>query len=217
MELIIISQSKLKIMLSADDMRKYGLGSDIDYADSKTRKAFRTILDEANTQTGFDAESEKIFIQLYPSKKGGCEIYITKIDEDSDCDGYAELSVKLFEEKAQSKCVERSTGIIPSAKKRGIKERKRAYSFESAQDLLAVCRRLSSMGWKGKSSAYSDENKIFYIILCDKSAIEPPCVDSLAFILEYGKAEHYAYLSKYLDEHASCICKTKAVEQLGKL
>ena len=30
MELIMISSSKLKIMLSADDMTKYALGTDID-------------------------------------------------------------------------------------------------------------------------------------------------------------------------------------------
>ena len=52
-------------MLSADDMQKYALDADVNYADSKTRRAFRTILEEAKQKTGFDAESEKIFIQLY--------------------------------------------------------------------------------------------------------------------------------------------------------
>ena len=216
MELIIISQSKLKIMLSADDMRKYGLGSDIDYADSKTRRAFRNILDEAKSKTGFDAESEKIFIQLYPSKKGGCEIYITKIDDESDCD-YAELSIKLSEEKPQNKSATKSAGIIPSAQRKVLKERKKAYSFDKFEHLIAVCRRLAAMGWKGKSSAYNDENKSFYIILCDKNHCEELRVDPLSFITEYGIAEHYDSLIKYLGEHASCICQNKAVETLGKL
>ena len=51
MELIVISSSKLKIMLSADDMSKYALGAEIDYADRKTRQAFRSILDEAREKT----------------------------------------------------------------------------------------------------------------------------------------------------------------------
>lgn len=216
MELIIISPSKLKIMLSADDMRKYDLGSDIDYADSKTRRAFRSILEEAKSKTGFDAESEKIFIQLYPSKKGGCEIYITKIAEDSDCE-YAELSIKLAEGKSLCKNAERSTGIIPSNGRRGHKEIKKAYSFSDFRHLLAVCRRLLSIGFKGKSSAYSDENKVFYIILCDKSTNESAYLDKLAFILEYGKLEHHDSLVKYLSEHANCICKAKAVDLLGRL
>ena len=215
MELIMISSSKLKIMLSADDMTKYALGSDIDYSDQKTRKAFRTILDEAREKTGFDAESEKIFIQLYPSKKGGCEVYITKIDDESEC-GY-EFSQKQSETKAIYKNLERCSGIIPAAKRHTPKERKRAYSFSSLDSLIAVCRRLTYIGWRGQSSAFCDENKIFYILLRDKIPSEITHTDKLSFICEYGEFENHSSIIKYLSEHGNCICPSNAVEKLGGL
>lgn len=215
MELIMISSSKLKIMLSADDMHKYSLDADIDYTDSKTRKAFRSILEEARQKTGFDAQSEKIFIQLYPSKKGGCEVYITKIGEDSEPE-CSELSLKLCGEKNTRRGFERSTGIIPATKKQSPKERKRAYSFSSSEHMVAVCRRLLAQGWKGQSSAYSGEGR-FYIILKDKGSSELIFLDRLSFISEYGASENHDTLMKFLCEHASCICKSGAVEKLGVL
>ncbi len=212
----MISSSKLKIMLSADDMQKYALDADVNYADSKTRRAFRTILEEAKQKTGFDAESEKIFIQLYPSKKGGCEVYITKIDDDTDAE-YAELSLKLYgESKCGRKSSEKSSGIIPSSKKQVARERRRAYSFSSLEDLLAVCRRLKLIKWKGQSSAYS-ENGRFYITLKDKGCSDSLHIDRLYFISEYGTFENHDRLSKSLPEHATCICERDAVEKLGAL
>ena len=71
MELILISDSKLKIMLTRDDMQQYALNCDtIDYDNTETRRAFWSILDEAKHRTGFDAAAERVFIQLYPSKEG---------------------------------------------------------------------------------------------------------------------------------------------------
>ena len=80
MELILISDSKLKIMLSPDDMKDFDLDCDsVDYSKTETRRAFWSILDEAKHRTGFDAASQRIYIQLYPCRQGGCEMYITKI------------------------------------------------------------------------------------------------------------------------------------------
>lgn len=216
MELIMISSSKLKIMLSADDMAKYALDADIDYSDKKTRRIFKVILNEAYEKTGFNAESEKLFIQLYPSKKGGCEVYITKIDDCNESDSTPPSS-KLSTAKPASVISERSTGIISSPKRRVTKEHRIAYSFRSSADMLAVCRRLLAANWCGQSSAFSDENKRFYIILKERSSSETNRLDHFAFIGEYGNFEDHNFITKYLSEHGKCLCNSKAVEKLGKL
>lgn len=82
MELIIISDTKLKIMLTAPDMKHYELESaQLDCADAHTRAAFRHIFDDARDRTGFDTEGERLFIQFYASMEGGCEIFVTKLGE----------------------------------------------------------------------------------------------------------------------------------------
>ena len=80
MELLLISDSKLKVMLSEEDMRRYDLNAEtVNYENTETRRAFWKILDEAKERTGFDAASDKVLIQLYPSRDGGCELFVTKL------------------------------------------------------------------------------------------------------------------------------------------
>ncbi len=82
MELILISDTKLKIMLSESDMKEYNIGKEADCAESNTRHAIRSLLDRVKDITGFDTDGEEIFIQLYTSKGGGCELFITKCREE---------------------------------------------------------------------------------------------------------------------------------------
>ena len=80
MEWIRISQNKLKIMLTAEDARHYELNcEEADYTDMVTRTAFREILTDVKREADFDASEDKVYIQMYPSKEGGCELFVTKV------------------------------------------------------------------------------------------------------------------------------------------
>ena len=80
MEWIRISKNKLKIMLSAEDARHYELDCEAaDLGELVTRTAFHEILSDVKMQTDFDASEDKIYIQMYPSKGGGCELFVTKM------------------------------------------------------------------------------------------------------------------------------------------
>ena len=75
MELIRISDSKLKIILNETDMRRYALSSDtLSYENGDTRRAVREVLAEAEEETGFHATADRLLIQAYPSRDGGCEL-----------------------------------------------------------------------------------------------------------------------------------------------
>lgn len=109
MELIIISESKLKIMLSAPDMARYELESNrMDCGDVRTRAAFRHIFDDARAEIGFDTEGERLYVQFYASKEGGCEIFVTKLgrgDSGTDSGGDAgdrELLRRILEESEEA-------------------------------------------------------------------------------------------------------------------
>ena len=76
---MVVSDSKLKIMLTREDMEKYEIdGNDIDYDDPKVRRSFWRILDAARAACGFEASGDKVLIQFYPSKDGS-EIFVTKL------------------------------------------------------------------------------------------------------------------------------------------
>ncbi len=128
MELIIISESKLKIMLSADEVRKYDLESG-GRTNISDRAAFRNILKEARDRCGFDAVGERVFVQYYPERSGGCEMFVTKLGE--------KRSTRSREEP------EKGSGYI-------------IYSYNKLSGLLETCRRLRIADYRGESSVWHD-------------------------------------------------------------
>ncbi len=187
MELILISSSKLKIMLSPDDMREHRLCCDsVDYGNTETRRAFWSILDEAKQQTGFDAASSRVYIQLYPSRSGGCELYVTKLLQKAD---------------------ERRTEKPPDG-------RELTFRFEGVSPLLCVCRRLSLTGFDCSASAYFDEEQRAWLCIF---GVDDSELDRLAFISEFGEECDPPSAHAYIDEHGHCICTDSAVERLAGL
>ena len=94
MELILISNTKLKIMLDESDMKKYHIENESDCAEFSTRKAIRSLLECAKDRIGFNTDGEEIFVQLYTSKQGGCELFVTK------CNGARQESGSEGEQKS---------------------------------------------------------------------------------------------------------------------
>ncbi len=197
MELIVINENKLKITLSESDMKQYSLDCNtIDYDNTETRKAFWNILDEVKHKTGFDAASQKIFIQLYPSKEGGCEMYVTKLGERHKKDDSEQELYKLHP----------------------LHKRRAAYSFTSVDDIISVCRRLAEIGFSDKSSAWRShiDDKYFLILEEPEENAYLPLTES-SFIFEYGKSENLKHTLLFLHEQADCISDGDAVETLANL
>ena len=92
MELLLISDKKMKIMLTKEDMESFGLSSEkLDYDIEATREALDKILESAKAKTGF-AGGARTYIQAFALKSGGCEIFLTV------CDG---ASAGLIEQKKE--------------------------------------------------------------------------------------------------------------------
>ncbi len=180
MELILINDSKLKIMLSPSDMKEYDISCDrVDYRQTETRRAFWCILDEAKHRTGFDAASEKVYIQMYPSKEGGCEMYVTKLGFTSPSEDTVDLAKASISELA--------------------------FCFSELKPLLMVCRQLDHIGLSDAGDVYRND-KGYYLFL-DTSAAHP---DSFAFISEFGDKEDPGHLRAYVSEYASLLCERAA-------
>ena len=200
MELILISDSKLKIMLTSADMQQYALDCDtIDYDNTETRRAFWNILDEAKHRTGFDAAAERVFIQLYPSKGGGCEMYVTKLGFDD---------------------TRTARALLPGgSSKRGVlRSRISAYRFAGLDNLIAVCRRLralqeSTAADNIPSTVWQDDTGHWHLILDETDT--PPAL--LGFPAEFGTAEDAGRLSLYIHEHGTSVCRGNAADLLGRL
>ena len=201
MELIRISDSKLKIMLTPMDMRQFELSTDNFYDDSeKMHRSFRLLLDEVRRQSGFEADDHRISVQYFPSREGGCEMFISNLSGERDR-GTCALT------PAQE--------IKPVTRTRGSFCRSFAYRFEGLDELLSVCRRLLPMDYITASSAYRDNTGRYYLILNTYAASPFATPEELYFVVEYGTIENAAQLRLYLSEHGAVVCAEDAVGILG--
>ena len=194
MELLPINEQKIKIMLSHEDLAAWQLSPDtIDYNTTETRRAFWGILDEAKKKTGFDAAKEKVFVQLYPAKNGGCEMYVTKLHESDD-------SAPITFTKG-----------LPSFEKS-------LYAFSRLEDMLSACARLAECGFSSESTAYA-ELHTYYLSLGSTSTAKKRSRDSVTLcdlVSEYGKKVENTK-EAWLCEHGECICPDHAVEHYATL
>ena len=190
MHIKIISEEKLKVTLSAIDLKDYGIRlEDIDYDNTETRRVFWTILDKAKIETGFDAASSRIFIQIYPNTDGGCEMYVSRIKSRRDD------TVKLHPTPYSS---EQTTEHI--------------YRFSRLEHLTAACKALNNLGFSGISSAYmaSEDGEESYLILVGETKWSLP-------LSEYGEKCDGQYEKWRILERYTLICEENAANILGKL
>lgn len=195
MELIRISDSKLKITLDAEDMAHYAITSDLlNYENRETRRIIWQILDEAKEQTGFHAATDRILIQVYPSRAGGCEMYVTKL--------LPPMARKAEGEKIHMR-----------------EEKRELYFFSELNMLLRACKQLALREQLRGSAVYVLPEGGYYLFLwggeCECQA-EPPSA--------YNPAEEYGERQKcgsarlaYIREHAACLCEGNAVHRLAAL
>ncbi len=202
MEHILISPGKLKLMLTKSDLDKYDLDCEtMDSEDTLTRQAFRELLADVKRVSGFDAADDKVFIQLYPSRDGGAEIYITRLTLRREAPPDENEAIKL-------------TSV---------------YRFNSLGDLLAVCARLAAQSAlhsiphplpKASSAWHCDG---IYYLVCENSVTYREYLragrhDRLGeYIDGYGRRLQASAAFSYVKEHCDCICEHDAIEALAKL
>ncbi len=183
MEVIKISNSKLKIILTREDMQKYRLKADsVDYNNAATRKSFFEILDTVKSTHGFDSEGDKVLIQFYPSKDGGCELFITKLGLIS---------------KSSEKSIASSDRVTMLTMQRTL------YKFSAFSDLLEAARIIGGRGEVKSSDVFFDRESpagSYILEVIERSCGRGTLISGFDILLEYSDRVD-ASLYPYITEH----------------
>ena len=191
MELKLVNENKLKIILTNEDMVQLDINpEEMDYDNTGTKRIFWDILDKAKHQIGFDAGAEKLFVQVYPDKNGGCLMYVTKDAQKNN--------PYIYEKKYKSKLYT------------GVKKKRVLYMFEDSEILLEACYQLNLTGYKGKSDIFTDETKYYLYIDYNKET-------SVELLSEYGILINNPLFEFYLYEHAQKIISSEAVKIFSEM
>lgn len=191
MNYIMINEGKMKIMLEAQDLEEWDIQIDeLDYSNPYAKAIFEEILAYAKEHFGFETTGYRVLLQLYPSKDGGCELFITRLGESIGNQDQIRANTE-----------------------------QRAYSFEKLSYLISVCRRLCRNGFEGFSSAWFDNDGKWFLMISPKDSENSELchIDKFTFITEYGECESPNMLPLYLNEYAVPVCEGNAALILGKI
>lgn len=208
MELILINENKLKIMMSENDMREFGLDENEFYLSiSNARAILSKILMKSNMHTGFEnlTPEEKILIQLYPETHGGCELYITKI---AICDASYDEEEIFMPQGDEKYLLPRSSKNTTEYKKTPL-----TYSFAKFDYVIAACKELKKQNFSGESSlCHLNDEKYLLFIRQEKDADE-----QINFLSEFGQLENTENAHLRTLEGGTNIFQQNAVEKISML
>lgn len=195
MELLLVGNAKLKVTLTEEEVRRYGLeGDKLDDTRCEVRRTLWTLLDEAKRRVGFDVAGDKVLIQMYPLREGGSELFVTKLGLTSS---------------AATRTVARSDRVAMLTSGRSI------YVFASLDVLIAAARSLAGAASVRESDAYLSEDGRFYLIIEERHGRDRGLCE-FSRLLEYGDAVP-AELADYIGEHGDIIFERTAVAELSSL
>ena len=191
MEIVKINEKSIKISLSSEEMKEYDLceGSDIDGEEMK--RIFTSLLQKAKKEVGFTYAKENIIAEIFSSKDGGCEIFVSCLLDE----------VKMYKDKREELSVQKT------------KPQGQTYVFDNIENLVIVLDSLALLDMSLNVSVYYNYKTEKYFLI-----LENVLRKSLkyAFILEFAKYAKTPF-SQNATEYLSPICVNNAHRILPEL
>ena len=202
MELIVINENKLKIMMTKNDMESFGLDENEFYCSvTNARDILERILDNSPIHTGFEniTIEDKILLQLYPDKNGGCELYVTKMifDETED--------IPLMPEENDYKY------LLPKPQ---IKIPLISFKFDSLEDVISAAKELVFRNYVCEASFYQNHDGKYYLFM---NVSNKKGDAQIEFLSEFGENTNAENSYLMLLEYGKCLFKKDAIKSLAEI
>jgi hypothetical protein len=148
MEIVEIAKDRLKVVLDAEELREFAIDlAEMDGEGCGNNCMLDGILAVVRAKTEFGMGDGRIYVQIYPSRDGGCELFL--------------VHIPLGKEKERM-------ALVPFAKENGY-----LCCFESKEDAQSFCRLLEERGISEKEVFLDTEGGryLFYVAESRASAL----------------------------------------------
>jgi hypothetical protein len=137
MEILRIGKYAVKVSLDTEEALNYKLLDKESKNENDIKLEIERLLEKVTEKIDFTYSGRRLFTEIYPSKNGGCEVFISTINYD------------------ESKTHENKRGKFVSL-----------YAIDTIERMLKICFRLNEISFDGKSSVYYDATgKKYYLLL----------------------------------------------------
>lgn len=193
-----LSQDKIRIFLTFDDLLERGIQKDDMWREiPKVHELFSEMMDQAYSELGFDA-SGPLAVEVFALPAQGMVVIVTRgkmhshsedraLEDDDTGDEIYEMEVTL----------EQSDIVM--------------YAFREFEDVISVCKQLQSSDLTDDGKLYSYNGK--YILTLDPALIDSSRHNAvIALLAEYGEATSVTYAM--LEEYGKVIMAEAAVREI---
>lgn len=199
-----VSDNKIKVKISNNDLMERNIDiSSLNYNSLAAQELFWDMIEQAETQFGFNTSDAQIVIEAAPESDGGYVILITRLlDEAEDFE-----SIHTYiKDRLSTKRNLRIKKKRPDSK---VDSTVSLYSFDSFDDLCELCKAISE-DYTGNSTIYKLKETYYLMLTLNSFLANHMAVLSL---VEYGdKITNTGFYEGYLNEYGTKIIPHNAVK-----
>ena len=195
-----VTQNKIKITLTCDDMEMWDLDIEkISTNAPQARDFFINIIERAESELSFDIKDSQLLVEAV-MKTDGSVIHISKINPDSDeLNKLTRARIKKIEVRVRRKSSNDNKCVV--------------FVFDKFDDAVDACKLVTAI-FDGYSSFYKYDNRFYLVMYFINSADKH--IDMV--MSEFGsKAEKTNSLIGILNERGELMIKENAVNTLSEL
>lgn len=225
-----INENQIKCTLNRSDLAARQLKlSELAYGTEKTKDFFQDMMEQAETEVGFDASEQPLMIEAIPVSMDCIVLMITKVDDPDDIDtqfsGLTTLADFETDEAPEDFAPAHDfmspfslSSIASMVEKVKSPDIEKLFSFKDLDTVISFAHLLKGV-YDGCNSLYKDDdNKKFYLLLSKSSHSEKEFGYVCNLALEYGSREPMSRArGAFLNEHCEKILDENALQILANV
>lgn len=178
----IFSDKRLKIVITPDDLKPYGLNlHNIDCHNTDVQDSLKKIIHNAIVESHFKLNSNIFFLEMIPSSDGGGVLYLTESEQ------FAGKITSLFDRQ----------------------ETESIYCFDDFENLIGAAKSIQSLL---AAKCTSDSLYVLHGKYYLKCKVFGSAKDMHTLLTQYNAYIPRSYNKAELDEHGKCLIEKDAID-----
>lgn len=237
-----INENQIRCTLTREDLEMHQVNlKELAYGSDKAKKLFRDMMQQAQSQFGFEADNIPLMIEAIPVTMDSIILIITKVEDPEEldtrfskfspykhaaqtealqldgADSIIDMIQKLYENHVKNSHPESQDSAASASDSQTAVGLIRLYTFRRLDDVIEASHGLNGF-YNGENTLYKETSDGKYRLVIHQSDCSPEEFNKVCNILsEYGKGKAFTSAGEaYLKEHGDII-SANALQQLTQL
>ncbi len=202
-----INENKLRVFVSLEDLEDRDIQLDgLNYDTPETQKLFWELMEQAETELGFDTIATNLCVEAMTDASEGFIITITRMDEEGEFESIQKFIKGRYKKK--DLVVRKKAAVLVSTVS--------IYGFSDYDAMSDACMHIQPYH-RGSSAAWRCCDQ-YYLVFYGMDAQQNGYKRFLDILSEYGKVvENTSFFEGYLNEYGIKLIASDAVDLLSGL